>query len=142
MNRRELLAGGVKLMATAALGAGLALRGTLVDPLWPWWPVAVAGAIAFQSALLALWQRSETWAFVSTLSIDLAVSLEEWDQIHKAKARYDQATKDLRGLLDRDPETLKEGEHKRHALRVPPGGGHSIVTLECRDAGVGWVPTQ
>ncbi|MFL5863946.1 MAG: hypothetical protein ACJ780_24775 [Solirubrobacteraceae bacterium] len=61
-----------------ALAAGLALRGVLVDPAWPWWPVAVVAAVSVQAAVLALWQRSETWAFVATLSVDLAVSLVVW----------------------------------------------------------------
>jgi hypothetical protein len=63
----------------ALLVAGLALRGFPQDPSGPAWSVGAVLALGLQAAALAVWLRSETWAFVATLALDLAVSLLVWD---------------------------------------------------------------
>ncbi len=57
----------------------VALRGFFHDPQSPWWTVPVLAVVAFQSGILAVLRRSEPWAFVATLCVDLGVSLALWD---------------------------------------------------------------
>jgi hypothetical protein len=62
----------------AATVTALALRAMDGDPAGPWWPVGVVVVVGLQAALAALWSRNDTWAFVSTMAADLAVSLLVW----------------------------------------------------------------
>jgi hypothetical protein len=77
VRRRWMLAGAVGPLA--ALVLALAVRGAVENPEgMAWWMGAVL-IVAVQAALVAVWLRSETWAFVATACLDLAVSLLIWD---------------------------------------------------------------
>jgi hypothetical protein len=53
----------------------LAVRGAQEDPEGPWWSVASVLATATMAALLALWQRSASAAFLACLCLNLAATL-------------------------------------------------------------------
>jgi hypothetical protein len=73
----RLLAGAVGVLA--ALVLALAVRAALGPPAELVWSVGAVLAVGAQAAALAVWRRSETWAFVATMCLDLAVSLLVWD---------------------------------------------------------------
>lgn len=57
----------------------LAIRGFLGDAQLLPWCLLWIGAITVEAAVMALWRRSETWAVLTTLGIDLLISLFLWD---------------------------------------------------------------
>lgn len=62
-----------------ALVVALAVRGAVDDAGGMGWSIGAVLLVAAEAAALAVWRRSETWAFVATACFDLAVSLFVWD---------------------------------------------------------------
>src|SRR5262249_10228886 len=63
------------VVAVGGLVFGLALRAIVEDPLAPWWSAGPVLFVAVLAAGLALWRGRETWAFVGSVLVLLAVSL-------------------------------------------------------------------
>lgn len=66
---------GRAVAALCGLLAVLAVRGSTVDPLAPWWPVATAAGAAGLTALLAVARRSQPLAYGAAMLTVLATSL-------------------------------------------------------------------
>jgi hypothetical protein len=62
----------------------LAIRGAFVDPYGIGWSVAAVVLVSFQAAVIAVWRRSETWAGIAILGLDLTVTLLVWDRYREA----------------------------------------------------------
>ncbi|MCI0461466.1 MAG: hypothetical protein L0Z62_31330 [Gemmataceae bacterium] len=63
----------------SAVVLALALRGLGLDPAGHAWAAGTALGVSLTAACLALWRRSEPWAFAGGLALSLAVSLWLWN---------------------------------------------------------------
>jgi hypothetical protein len=74
---------GLSLDAAVGIGSvavtAVALRIFFVHTDNPWWSAPFLIAICVQAGVLAILRRSEAWASIATLCIDLAVSLVMWN---------------------------------------------------------------
>jgi hypothetical protein len=77
--RAALLLGFIGLLVV-----GLAVRGAFADSASIVWSIAPVLLVSAQAAAVAVWRRSETWAGIASMGLDLAVSLLVWD-IHRAQ---------------------------------------------------------
>lgn len=79
--RPALLPGAVQAWVAALAGVvlTLALRGVGPDPAGTVWASGIALAVSATAAVMALWRRSDVWAFGAGLVLNLGVSLLLWE---------------------------------------------------------------